>query len=231
MRLPIVSAAEGPEAERLLARLISEEAEPIIRGVVRGKLREARAGGERHQGQDVEDVCGEAVVRLLARLRELKRDPAAEPVGDFRGYVAVIAYNACHGYLRRKYPQRWRLKNRLRYLLTHHEGLALWEEGGKWFCGHAGWRGRKERARVAELGGQTHFQRLGAAARSQPAGMIDLLRSVFDLAGAPVEIDELVGVVADWQGIKDEAGAESLDEGAAGGARLADPRPGGPHPL
>lgn len=225
--LPFLRTTDESEAKQLLAQLISSEAEPIIRSVVGGKLDETRGRDNRFAGQEAEEVCSEAVLQLLVRLHELKTRPESNPISDFRGYVAVIAYNACHRYLRQKYPQRWRLKNRLRYLLIHDKGFALWEESGEWLCGLTAWQGQRARGRTAQLREQADSLRGRAIrARHQLAEMVNVLRAIFEWLGAPVEIDEMVGLVADLQGIKDQTNVESLDddETRAREARLADPR-------
>jgi len=55
------------------------------------------------------------MVELIGRLRAIKQPEQLEAIGSFSGYTAVTAYHACNEYLRRKYPNRHRLKNRLRY--------------------------------------------------------------------------------------------------------------------
>ena len=62
-------------------------------------------------------------------------------IGSFAGYTAVAAYHACHEYLRRKYPNRHRLKTRLRYLLNTETRFAIWENPpGTWLCGFHKWQ-------------------------------------------------------------------------------------------
>jgi hypothetical protein len=66
---------------------------------------------------------------------------AADSLGSFEGYVAAAAHNARSSYLRRKYPERARLRDRLRYMLSHHEQRAVWElERREWLCGFVSWR-------------------------------------------------------------------------------------------
>lgn len=143
--LPYLTASEPAESDRLLEQLVCEYADPGIRQVLRHKLRgmvNERGRSVQAQGGDIEDVYGEARLHVIARLAELKRDPAARPIGNFRGYVVAVAYNACHEYLRRKYPRRHSLKNQIRYRLEHHPAFACWQGNGPdWLCGFAAWRG------------------------------------------------------------------------------------------
>ena len=205
--LPFLSAGAEAEALDLLTALIRGHAEPVIKAIIGHKLRVFLDG---RAAQEAEDVQGDVVLHLLAKLRELKADPQAEGIGNFRSYVAVTTHHACHEYLRRKYPQRWRLKNRLRYLLTHHAGFALWgDEGEEWLCGLSAWRDRRKG--VAEAGRletlrdtQRAADRLGLSGRNlQLINLAELLDSIFKYLNAPVELDGLVTVVADLQGVKD----------------------------
>jgi hypothetical protein len=83
-------------------------------------------------------------LRLVRLLRELKTNPQNKPVKNLRSYVAVMSYHACEEYLRRKYPQRHSLKNKLRYILTHRQEFALWEGDDKWLCGFSEWRDKSK---------------------------------------------------------------------------------------
>src|SRR6185436_12456597 len=129
------------EQERLLTSLISEQAGPLIRKIIRNRLRLRAASQSISHDPESEDVYGEVVVRLLKRLREFKANPNGEAINDFHSYIAVTTLNACHDYLRKKYPQRRGLENKLRYLLIRTPEFALWQnEDGNWFCGFKRWK-------------------------------------------------------------------------------------------
>jgi RNA polymerase sigma factor (sigma-70 family) len=218
--LPFLNAGAEAEALDLLTALIRGHAEPVIKAIIGHKLRVFLDG---RAAQEAEDVHGDVVLQLLAKLRELKADQGARGIGNFRSYVAVTTHHACHEYLRRKYPQRWRLKNRLRYLLTHHETFALWgDEGEEWLCGFGAWRGRRKGAvEASRLEGlrdaQRASERLGLAGRNlQLINLAELLDSIFKYLNAPVELDALVTVVADLQVVKDLPEQPAGDEGEEG---------------
>lgn len=207
--LPYLRAGDEAESQALLAELVRAEAEPVIRGIIARKLHVSLNGtGETRNAQEAEDVRSEILLQLIARLGALKADSDGGAIANFRSYVAVTAHNACHELLRRKYPERWRLKNRLRYLLTHQEGFALWEnEQGEWVCGLEGWRGKisveRSAARLDELRNDAGAQeRLGLGGRNlQLMNMAELVGAVFKSVGQPVELDELVSTIASLQGI------------------------------
>src|SRR5689334_196569 len=119
--LPLLEATDEAESQRLFAKLISEHADTVIKEIIKYKLRLSLVHS------DAEDVYGEILLQILAELREFKKSPKNRPIKDFKSYVATIAYHTCYEYLREKYPQRSRLKDRLRYLLSHHKSFAMWE--------------------------------------------------------------------------------------------------------
>jgi hypothetical protein len=58
--------------------------------------------------------------------------------------AAVIAHRTCARWLRRQFPERHALKNRLHYLLTRQRGFALWQDAdGKLIAGYAVWQQQK----------------------------------------------------------------------------------------
>jgi len=139
--LPYLQARNEPDASAALERLICEGIQPVIREVIYGKLRIGHSPSSDLTDDEAADLAGEVMLKLIRRLRELRYNLTEPAIENFRGYIAVTAYHACDGYLRKKYPHRHSLKNQLRYVLTHHEGFALWESGGGvWLCGFARWR-------------------------------------------------------------------------------------------
>ena len=208
---PFLQATDEAESQRLLSRLITEHVEPIIRHILKRKLRvHLWSGIATRRSQDAEDISGEVLVQLLKRLRDFKTNPEDKAISNFRGHVAVTTYHAYHAYLRQKYPARWRLKNKLRYLLTHTKEFALWEGGEReWLCGFAVWRDRQI---AVARGGLVQQWRdsVQAAERAELSSAVvrrmrlaELLILIFKEVGAPVELDELVNTVADLWDAKD----------------------------
>lgn len=207
--LPFIEAADEEQADRYLSRLVEEHAGPIVRQILRSSLRLDFAAA-RSPTQDAGDLFNDIVVNLLLRLRHVKTDSAREAIGDFRGYVASTAYNACNLYLRQKYPRRSRLKNRLRYLLGHDRDFALWaSEAFGMLCGLADWRGTEAIApgRLLEQVRQDPRAWTGTVGLSnlslERVALGALLLALFQWAGKPLRLDDLVGVVADLCRVKD----------------------------
>ncbi|MBA3239780.1 MAG: hypothetical protein H0T60_00955 [Acidobacteria bacterium] len=221
-------AGNETESHQWLTELVSKHAAPLIRKIVGHKLRVSlhNSAGS-YLAEDAEDVCGEALLRLVARLRELKNEAREQqrPIIDFRGYVATIAYHLCHEYLRRKYPRRHGLKNKLRYLLSRDPSFAIWEgRDRQMLCGLEAWRhvqplsSHVEAARLQDIG----TERLVRGDARQVA-MPDLLKAIFERTNGPVELDALVDFVSTLTGVRDEPEQEKR-ESAEAESQVADVR-------
>ena len=209
--LPFINAGNEAESQSALEQLICNQARPLIRDIVGFKLRSSSSGSSSiRDGQEVEDVSSEVVVKLIAALRECKSSPARRQITNLRSYVAVMAYNASDAYLRQKYPRRFSLKNKVKYVLTHHPGLALWEiEGGATLCGFAAWRKTKQ-AETGALRSDQDMADLRDFLRNKSEGKTlermnpgDQLAAVFEFVGSSLEIDELVTIMAEIWGVRD----------------------------
>lgn len=218
--LPFLEAPDEKEAEQALARLMAEVVNPLVKQIVGYKLRACSNQEGRRVPHEVEDLCSETLVNLLARLSDIRSRRAPEGIRNFRGYVAMTAYRTCYEYLRRKYPQRHSLKNRLRYLLTHQPGFALWEtQEGEWMTGLSGWSRRApgEDPRAFAHKPATHTAADGA-------NLKELLTSVFQRAGRAIEFDVLVGIVAEACKITDRPVNRESDDARAAFENIADER-------
>lgn len=222
-----VRSADASEQERVLSELLSEHAEPIVQKIIRYKTRGAT--------DEAEEIYGEVMLQLVGRLRRLRESDGA--IEDFDSYVAVTTYNACDRHLSRKYPQRRRLKNGLRYLLTHRQGFAFWQDAqGNYVGGFHRWQlaaGIKSSLKIQALREDARaFERDVKVEKSwsEQKNAYELLTAIFDWTNAPVEIDLLVGVCADWWNVTDEtieidAGATSETGEERAAVQLADARP------
>jgi RNA polymerase sigma factor (sigma-70 family) len=219
--LPLLQTRDEAESQRLLEHLIADHILPVSKEIIYHKLRPHTDGQKQ---QDSEDVQNNVVLKLLSTLRECKHNPDFRSIGNFRSYVAVTTYNACNEYLRQRFPQRHSLKNQLRYLFTHFPQLAMWnKEDGKAVCGLME---MKEQNGVSTSQGEI----ISLASRAGSLGLnnqplIDSVITILKLLPAPVELDDLVGLVAEAKGIKDEAAQSEGEEGESLLERMADAGP------
>lgn len=209
--LAFIEATDDEQADRCLASLIDEHAVPIVREILGSSLRFYFDNNGAASTQDANDLFNDIVANLLSRLRQIRSDCTRGTIADFRAYIAATAYNACNLYLRQKYPRRSRLKNKLRYLLSHDAAFALWSnETSGMIGGFAQWRDR------AASTPQRFFEKI----RQDPVEWIEsvglpgvgtnrpqlssLLNALFQSCGGPVRLDDLVNIIADICREKDQ---------------------------
>jgi hypothetical protein len=214
---PFLQAADDADAELIAAGLISEYVRPVIVSVTNYKLGIAANSGPTNPSHaDREDISSEVVLEVLLRLRELRSDADNLCISNFRSYVAAITNRACSEYLRRLKPQRARLKNRLRYILTHAPDLGLWATArGEWFCGLKTQQGRESfhrSTRVQQL--LDDPQLVGEMAPSNGdfsnSTQLDQLEAIFKLANEPIAFDDLIRIIAELWGVKDQMPASAV---------------------
>jgi DNA-directed RNA polymerase specialized sigma24 family protein len=219
--LPFVNASDEAEAERQLSRLLMEHAEPNVTRIIRyksGSARRSSQSGDEHA--KAEDIHGEVMLQLVVRLRNFRTDYLTRPIADFNAYVAVTTYNAYDRHISRLYPQRRRLKNGLRYLLTHRDGFALWQTNdGLWVGGFARWQPPAAGvaaggADISALGCLQQLREDPRAFARDAKGRRDwherkhayeLLSAIFEWTDVPVELDLLTSILADWWNVTDAA--------------------------
>jgi len=214
--LQFIEATDEEQADRWLATLVDEHAVPIVKEILGSSLR-FNLNNSAGSTQDANDLFNDIITNLLSRLRRIRSDRAQGAVTDFRGYIATTAYNACNLYLRQKYPRRSRLKNRLRYLLSHDTTFALWtNETFGLICGFARWRDKGVDPPQRPFGEIRQdpvewVQTAGLAGVGiDRAQLSNLLNALFQSSGGPVRLDHLVNIVADICHEKDQPD-ESLD--------------------
>ena len=198
---PLLPPTSDEQADEFISQLIASHAEPVIKRVIRYKLH--LSPDHPAQREDVDDIYQEVVVQLIAEFAQLRSQPDAHPITDVRGFSAVLAHRTCSRWLRRQFPERHALKNRIYYLLTRQRGFAMWRAGDqRLIAGFAAWQGREPTAQasneqelVAQIGSLTND--------AQGEVLADVLASLFNLAG-PIEFDTLVRVLASLLKIRDQ---------------------------
>jgi RNA polymerase sigma factor (sigma-70 family) len=195
-----VEAEDEADADARLAALLEERAAPLVRAIAARKLRAYAGYADALAREDVEDVAADALLALVSKLQSLRADPTSTAIESFSDYTATVAYNAFAHHLRRRYPARSRLKNRLRYVLTRDRRFALWTTPDGLVCGLAEWRTADARAAatdrldrlVAEPDRWLPWMRAHPRADDPAATVGSILRAV----GGPVDFDRLVGAIA-----------------------------------
>ncbi|HEU4388563.1 MAG TPA: hypothetical protein VFV34_12250 [Blastocatellia bacterium] len=205
-----LNTADEAEEHRLLEQIVIEHARPLLTQIILAKLRLSVEGRSRHIiWQDSEDIVGDLVLDIVKRLLAAKADPDRQPLEDLTTYVAVAAHNAFYTYLRRKHPERWRLKDKLRYVLTYKTGgFALWRGNqNKWWCGLEEWRVQNvspcPAGRVKKFREERAELSANLIGEGEKDNLPKLVNEVFQWAGGPIQFGDLVDLVADVWSIAD----------------------------
>jgi DNA-directed RNA polymerase specialized sigma24 family protein len=208
--LPFLEATTEKEEEIYLLQLLDEHINPLVRQVLRYKLQSSFSQKERgFLNQDIEEVYYEIQLHVLERLRKFKSHPDSRSVTNLRGYVVTTARNACDEYLRRKFPQRRKLKDKIRYCLTSNSDFALWKNAGKeWLSGLSDWRTSTQPTSASSNEPskndllQTVVGKLQGV-HAQGLELRGMIIAIFKIHGFPVELDQLTAIVAKLQGVED----------------------------
>jgi DNA-directed RNA polymerase specialized sigma24 family protein len=191
--LPFVLVDDERHANEILARLLEQHALPIILQVAG---RSAKS----------EDLHNEILAKVIAVLRACKAAPALQPITNFSHYVAVLAANVCRQEQRRTHPRRRSLKDALRHTLKQEPRLNLLQREQTQICGLVEWLQMPARRseKLAKLLSQPQIFMEETRSDLQRLKRADWLIALFDWIGHPLVFDDLVKIVADLQGIKDE---------------------------
>lgn len=216
--LPYLQATEESERQRYLDDLLLVHAAPVIRQALRRKLGlYVNQFGANPHNQDAEDLYQEIITKVVQALHALRNPSAEAEIQNLKQYVSRIAANACNDALRTKSPARARLKNNLRFLLTHHRDFAVWKIEGETLSGFAIWRdtsrsvsSQKELFDIEEKLQNFRSARLGGE-NITTLPLTRVVAEVFQWIGSPIELDALVSVLATLLEVKDHPVA-SLDE-------------------
>ena len=166
-----------------------------MRPIVRRVLGHVRTTSLRNE--DFEDIESTVNLRIFRKL-ELVRLYEEEAILSLDEFVATLTYNVVYDVLRRRFPERTRLKSRLRYLFTHDPRFALWATESGMICGLAAQRGREaiglQRAVTKENASRAMID------RDAPA---EAIAALFAQVGRPLPLEDVIDLVATLWDITD----------------------------
>lgn len=184
---PLIEADDEPSMDAALTELLASRAQPLVARV----LRQYRRRDPLLTAEDLDDVAGVTMLRLVPKLESAARSEE-EAIASLDDYVAAVTYNEIHAALRRRHPERARLKRRLRYLFTRDPRFALWNTDDGLVCGMREWIGGKGADLAIDAG---HVDdRMG-----------DALYAALRGAGRPVLLDAVVRACAERWNIAEPA--------------------------
>jgi hypothetical protein len=190
-----LNAADTSAADGILVRLLEQLVEPQVTSLIRQKLHVTlNPTDDRRENQDALELAGEAKTLIVSKLSRLRTQQNPAGIDNFNGYVQAVIINTTNHYLRGKYPVRLRLKNQLRYLLSHDKRFALWSDlAGEWVCGRSEWKERDMNHAAFGLGEHEALRRTDPA--PELANLSELVATVFLINGAPMRFGDLVSTV------------------------------------
>ena len=197
-----LASVPGDDPDSLLEALLTGCAPPILNRVVRRRL------GSLYTPGDAADLASEAMLELLSRLRALRDGSGAAWDLPFDALAAGVAANTVYRYLARRFPERNRLRKRLRYILETNSRFRLWlgAEGAA-LCA----LGRTSLFRRAPSAGEAladaaDLQRCREHFRQHPLPaepLEPLVGEVLRTLGRPIDLSRLTGLVAEITGSRE----------------------------
>jgi RNA polymerase sigma factor (sigma-70 family) len=224
--------SEGKTHRSSLDELIVVYADPIIKKILLYRLNFYL--GSRGTGinqPEAEDLYQTVLLKLVSCFRSDGADAMAQDVCRINSYVATVTHNVCNDFLRMKYPERNRLKNKLRDLMRRHPDFTCWIVENQTLCGLRGWTGRPESQKAARLlSGLNGDEEDGTTGKPDLRDLVDipltgLITELFNRCEGPIEIDRLVHTVAKVQGIEDRLNASPAARDVSE-LQIADPKEG-----
>ena len=199
---PLILSTTEEDRRAALEAVLVGYARPVIRGILAREQREGRLMG----AEDAEDIASTVVVHLVRKLQRVPIEKG-EAIAGLTDFAAMSTFNAFHDFMRRRFPERTRLKNRVRGVLARDARFRTWTLAGRPACGLASWTESHEAGAIPEA--WRHDD------RAEPAEAIEsLLRS----CDKPLLVEDVVRALAAAWNItdgRDVAGPEIADRAAS----------------
>lgn len=211
-----VDADDDSRASECLSVLIDRSVEPLIREIVRRKFGVSlRESDERQGNQTAFDIVSEVKTKIVAELSHQRVGKRADRINNLEAYVRKTAANAANHYIRQKNPHRLRLKNQLRYLLSHDRRFSLWRsDEGIWLCGKS--KDRTERSISVKGACEDLRSKLEATGIfADRADLVELVAGVFDHCEGVLSFNDLIGLIFELRKLTEpiQIDDEALSEG------------------
>jgi hypothetical protein len=206
---PLISATDDGSREQEIERLISTIGLPAATRAIDTLSREEHSLDE----QDLNDILGAIALRLVRKLQSV---PASEEqaIARFEDYVHMVARHSAYDFVRRRFPERGRLRNRLRYLLQNDNRFELWQTQRGSVCALRA-SDRDASAAIASDLSALDLQPSVVAEMNAADAVQEALRQI----GRPVRFEAFLTLMAGLWGITEESvvpvEVEGVDSGEA----------------
>jgi len=224
--------AESPrEADTALDVLFASVVSPSVKSTLKHKMNVSLSAEDTSaRNLDALELVSDVEADLLKKFRSLLNERGCS-ITNPEAYSKVAATNAFRQYLRDKYPQRRRLRNKIRYIFRNKQDYALWKsDEGEYVCGTEEWKNENRLPNRDQLDSRL---RALLVSPSSEAGDIDdnrrilvVLKDILRLTDGPIGLNQTVNIVADVLGLEDpvetEIGNNSATKGLGLEERLID---------
>jgi len=193
---PLIVCDSEDERRAAVEAVLTKHAVPVIQRIVQRQ----RASDRMFRAQDAEDIASSVVLRLLRRLQRVPfdRDEAINRVADF---AARMTFNAIHDFQRSHFPERTRLKQRIRYLVERDARFRTSAPAAGPACALASWPESGDAAGQLPASWQHH----------DPARAAEAIESLLTAAGRPLLIDDVVDALAEAWKIEERCSVASSE--------------------
>jgi len=214
--LSFVHSTDESESEQALDALFATGVRPMVASVLRRKFRTSLSKEDlTTRNLDALELASDIDLKLLKVFRHLREDPNGTPIANPGAYVQTIINNAFRQHLRDRYPQRVRLRNKIKYITRNSREFASWTgPDGRLVCGRREWANRKITSELGSVNAPAMTPG-ESASLDDNRRIIALVRALFVAAGAPMFVSDVVNAIAGLLGLKD-GGEVDLEESVLG---------------
>ena len=190
----LISAGDDASRTAEIGRLIDEVALPVARRAIQTLPREDWSP----DALDLDDIIGAIALRLV---RKLQMVPFFEEqaVARFEDYVHMLARHTAYDFIRRRFPERNRLRGRLRYLLQNDDAFEVWTTQHGTVCALKAWRSRPGLESDIDL----HALDLSTIATGDVRNTV---REILRRARGPVRVEALLNALSEVLDLGEPAG-------------------------
>ncbi len=194
----LIEAGNAEDREQVLENFIATQAGPIVRQILSGYRTTS------FSREDREDLLSTVHLRLIGKLRRVL-ESTDHSIRNLNDYVASLTYNTLYEAMRQRFPERRRLRNRIRYAMQHDDRLVLISEEDETVCAIRE-QGPPFVPRALPAGGSGQMN-----PSAEPGDVGDTLVELLTRAGHPLLLDDVVRAMGELWNIA-EAQLTAADE-------------------
>jgi hypothetical protein len=210
--LAYLQCVDEPKSQDHLTYLLEDVAKPIIQRIVQRSSRLDHSNAEYQTSP--QDLSGEALVRVLKRLRASKADPNQQVISNFPGLVATITYRVIAEHLRARNRQWANLEKKIRRLFAANGELDIWKDSQRnLVCGYQVWHSGELSPSALTLNLYATQSELSSIVEeirldNRKRNTAELILILLDKVRRPNKLRDLVGLI---NGLR-SSGSPSIEE-------------------